>query len=198
MPGFAAEPVNDLADPVGRARQAMLSTVRDVADFPSPGIGFKDITPTLADPDAFAAVIAGLTALVPEPVDLVAGVESRGFLLAAPMALRLGSGVLVVRKAGKLPGPTRAITYDLEYGSATLEIQDTAVSAPSRVAPGSRPRVVVVDDVLATGGTVEATIQLLRGAGADIVCVVVALELSAVRAAAGQLISSEVRSLAAV
>lgn len=135
--------------------------LRQVPDFPEPGILFRDITPLLADAAAFADVVEALAQTAGGPVDLVAGMESRGFLLAAPVALRLGAGVTLVRKAGKLPGPTVSRTYDLEYGTATLEVQPLSVPAGSRV--------LVVDDVLATGGTAEATAELLEGCGATVV-----------------------------
>ena len=135
--------------------------IRDVPDFPRPGVGFKDITPLLADAEAFAAVVAELAARVDGPVDLVAGTEARGFILAAPVAIALGAGFVPVRKAGKLPGPTASQQYELEYGTATVELQ------PFTVRPGSR--VLIVDDVLATGGTAGATIRLLEGCGAHVV-----------------------------
>lgn len=145
--------------------------LRSVPDFPEPGILFRDITPLLADAAAFEEVVDALAATAGGPVDLVAGMESRGFLLAAPVALRLGAGVTLVRKAGKLPGPTVARTYDLEYGTATLEVQPLSVPAGSRV--------LVVDDVLATGGTAEATAELLEDCGATVVGLTFLTELAA-------------------
>lgn len=135
--------------------------IRDVPDFPRPGVGFKDITPLLADAEAFAAVVAELAERVDGPVDLVAGTEARGFILAAPVAVALGAGFVPVRKAGKLPGPTVSQEYDLEYGRATVEVH------PFTVRPGSR--VLIVDDVLATGGTAAATIRLFEECGAHVV-----------------------------
>ncbi len=135
--------------------------VRLVPDYPEPGVLFRDITPLLADAEAFAAVIAQLAASVEGPVDLVAGMEARGFLLAAPLAVALGAGVIPVRKAGKLPGPTVVEHYRLEYGEASVEVH------PFTVPEGSR--VLVVDDVLATGGTAAATVRLIEGCGAHVV-----------------------------
>jgi adenine phosphoribosyltransferase len=151
------------------------SRVRDIADYPQPGVLFKDITPLLADGAALAAVVSGLAAgQVPrgEPggVDKVVGIEARGFILAAPAALELGAGFVPVRKQGKLPGPTYAQSYDLEYGTATIEVHQDAF------APGER--VLIVDDVLATGGTAAATAELVSKAGAEVTGIVVILELS--------------------
>ena len=144
--------------------------VRDVADYPQPGVMFKDITPLLADGAALAAVVAGLAAGHEGVVDKVAGVEARGFILAASVALMLGSGFVPVRKQGKLPGPTYAQAYELEYGTATIEVHQDAF------APGER--VLIVDDVLATGGTAAATAELVRRAGAEVTGIAVILELS--------------------
>ena len=142
--------------------------VRDVPDYPQPGVVFKDITPLLADAAGFAATIAELAA-GHERIDKVAGIEARGFILAAPVALRLGVGFVPVRKHGKLPGPTRAETYELEYGSAAVEVHVDAFE------PGDR--VLMVDDVLATGGTAGATAQLIRRSGAEVVSLAVLIEL---------------------
>ncbi len=135
--------------------------IRDVPDFPKPGILFRDISPMLADKEAWRATIKALAELIrPHKPDLLAGIESRGFLVTAPLALELGCGFMMVRKRGKLPGGTIPHTYELEYGSDTIEIQDNAVKKGQRV--------VVLDDVLATGGTLAAAITLLRKAGADV------------------------------
>lgn len=139
------------------------------ADFPEPGVQFKDLTPVLADARGLAAVTAALST-VAEGADLVAGVDARGFLLGAAVATRLGTGVLAVRK-GKLPPPVHAATYDLEYGSATLEIPADGIELAGR-------RVIVIDDVLA-GGTLAATVQLLRAGGATVLGAAVVLEVSA-------------------
>ena len=138
-------------------------------DYPKPGVLFKDITPLLADPAAFAATVAGLAEGYEAVVDKVAGIEARGFILAAPVACTLGAGFVPVRKQGKLPGPSYAQTYDLEYGTATIELHQDAFS------PGER--VLIVDDVLATGGTAAATAELVRRCGATVEAVVVLLEL---------------------
>ncbi|HXZ73999.1 MAG TPA: adenine phosphoribosyltransferase [Streptosporangiaceae bacterium] len=143
--------------------------VRDVADYPQPGVVFKDITPLLADGKALAAVVSAL-AEGHGPVDKVAGIEARGFILAASVAYQLGSGFVPVRKQGRLPGPTYARTYQLEYGTATIEVHQDAFT------PGER--VLIVDDVLATGGTAEATADLVRRAGAEVAGIAVILELS--------------------
>ena len=143
--------------------------VRDVPDYPQAGVVFKDITPLLADGRAFAAVVDAL-AVTYGPVDKVAGIEARGFILAAPVACRLGVGFVPIRKKGKLPGATFAQDYDLEYGTATIEVLTDAF------APGER--VLVIDDVLATGGTARATADLVQRAGARVAGLGVLLELS--------------------
>jgi adenine phosphoribosyltransferase len=160
--------------------------IRDVPDFPEPGVMFKDITPLLADHDGFSAVVGALAAAGRDEsgavvVDKVVGMEARGFILAAPVALALGAGFVPVRKAGKLPGPTHAVSYELEYGKATLEIHADAVR------PGER--VLLVDDVLATGGTADATRQLVEAGGASVVGFAVLMELGFLggRAALGDL-----------
>ena len=145
------------------------SHIRDVPDFPEPGISFKDITPLLADGPAFAAVIDALAA-GHGAIDKVAGIEARGFILAAPVATRLGCGFVPVRKAGKLPAQTYREDYQLEYGTATIEVHTDAFG------PGDQ--VLIVDDVLATGGTALATADLVRRAGAEVASIAVLLELS--------------------
>ena len=146
--------------------------IRDVVDYPKPGVLFKDLTPLLADTGAFAATVDGLSmpwADTGDRVDKVVGIEARGFLFAAPIAYRLGAGVVPVRKAGKLPSASHAASYDLEYGAATLELHRDAF------APGDR--VLIVDDVLATGGTAAATVDLVRRAGGQVAGFAVLLEL---------------------
>jgi adenine phosphoribosyltransferase len=143
--------------------------VRDVPDYPQPGVVFKDITPLLADGEAFSAVIDALATEF-GPVDKVAGIEARGFILAAPVATRLCAGFVPIRKKGKLPGSTLAQDYQLEYGTATVEVLADAFD------PGDR--VLVIDDVLATGGTARATADLVHRAGARITGIAVLLELS--------------------
>lgn len=158
-----------------RAREAMARLVVDVPDFPSPGVVFKDVTPLLADHEALTAVVAALAEAGRDDdgattVDAVVGMEARGFLLAAPVALALGASLVPVRKAGKLPRATHAVSYSLEYGEATLEIHTDAL------APGSR--VLLVDDVLATGGTLRATRELVEACGAEVAAVAMLMELT--------------------
>jgi adenine phosphoribosyltransferase len=143
--------------------------VRDVPDYPQPGVVFKDITPLLADGKAFAAVIDALADTY-GPVDKVAGIEARGFILAAAVACRLGAGFVPIRKKGKLPGATFAQDYDLEYGTATIEVLTDAFTPAERV--------LVIDDVLATGGTARATADLVQRTGAQVTGLAVLLELS--------------------
>lgn len=150
------------------AASRLTSLIRDVADYPQPGVVFKDITPLLANGPAFAATVAAL-AVGHQRIDKVAGIEARGFILAAPVACHLGVGFVPVRKVGKLPGPTHAQTYQLEYGTATVEVHVDAFG------PGDR--VLVVDDVLATGGTAAATAELIKRSGAEVAAVAVLIEL---------------------
>lgn len=154
---------------------AALRLVVDVPDFPEPGVVFKDITPLLADPEGFGLVIEALADAGRGPdgrpvVDHVVGIEARGFILAAPVALALGAGLVPVRKTGKLPRETYERTYGLEYGEATIQIHRDALR------PGAR--VLLVDDVLATGGTVAATRELVEECGATPVGVAVLMDLS--------------------
>ena len=162
--------------------------VRDVPDYPKPGIVFKDITPLLGDGPAFRAVVGAL-ASGHGPVDKVAGIEARGFILASPAACKLGAGFVPVRKQGRLPGPTFAQSYDLEYGTATIEVHQDAFR------PGER--VLIVDDVLATGGTAAATAELVRRSGASVAGIVVLLEIGFL-AGRAKLPDLDVRSLLAV
>ncbi len=135
--------------------------VRDVPDFPKPGIIFKDITPVLLDPKLFGmATEAMATRFSDLGVTRVVAVESRGFLFGAPIALRLRAGLVPVRKPGKLPSARQRVQYDLEYGTDALEMHADAI--------GARDRVLIVDDVLATGGTAEAAGRLVRGQGAEL------------------------------
>ncbi|MEF2977813.1 adenine phosphoribosyltransferase [Subtercola sp. YIM 133946] len=140
-------------------------------DFPEPGILFRDLTAVMADGPTLRAVTDALLDAIPNDVDAVVGVEARGFLFASAAAIARGIGVFPIRKHGKLPGDVLAETYDLEYGSATIELQ------PAALAPGSR--VYVLDDVLATGGTMAAAIRLLERAGYVVVGLGVAIELTA-------------------
>ena len=135
--------------------------IRTIPDFPKPGILFYDISTLLAHAEAWRVTMDRLAeAVTPHKPDILAGIESRGFLVAAPLALKLGLGFIMVRKQGKLPGPTLPHTYDLEYGTGTIEIQVDAVK------PGQR--VVLLDDLLATGGTMAAAAQLLHKSGAEV------------------------------
>jgi adenine phosphoribosyltransferase len=147
------------------------SHVREIADFPKPGIGFKDITPLLADVDAFRfAVDAIADHFDGTEVDHVIGIEARGFIVAAPVAYRLGAGFVPVRKKGKLPSKVVSQDVVLEYGSDVLEVHEDGI------APGGR--VLIVDDVLATGGTAEGTIDLAEGLGAQVVGLGFVIELA--------------------
>jgi adenine phosphoribosyltransferase len=153
-----------------QALHRVSALVRDVPDFPEPGVTFRDITPVLADGEAFTAISVALAALVGD-ADLVVGVEARGFLLGAAAALAAGTGIVPVRKAGKLPRVAASRSYDLEYGTATLELPaDT-------IAPGTR--VLVVDDVLATGGTALAACDLVEAVGGEVVGFAAMIELVA-------------------
>jgi adenine phosphoribosyltransferase len=145
--------------------------IRDVPDFPKPGVLFKDITPLLMDPSAFAYACAKLSAHYAKgAIDAIAAAEARGFLLAAPMALELRKPLIPLRKPGKLPYTTHSFRYDLEYGSAELHVHTDAIP------PGSR--VLLVDDVLATGGTMAAACRLVEQAGGVVVGCAFLIELS--------------------
>lgn len=149
----------------------LTSLVRDIPDFPEPGVIFKDITPLLGDGPALAALISAMA----EPfrdagVSKVAGIEARGFTLATPVAERLGAGFIPVRKPGKLPFATVREEYDLEYGTDSLEVHTDAAHAGERV--------LLVDDVIATGGTAAAAVRLLRSVGADVIGLSVFIELA--------------------
>jgi adenine phosphoribosyltransferase len=147
------------------------SRIRDVPDYPKPGVVFKDITPLLADPVAFSAAVDAIVERHGRgKIDKVVGIEARGFILAAPVAYHFGAGFVPVRKQGKLPSATYSQSYELEYAEATLEVHQDAFK------PGDR--VLIVDDVLATGGTAAATASLVRQAGGDVAGVAVLIELS--------------------
>ena len=150
--------------------EPLKALVRTVPDFPKPGILFYDITTLLKDPKGFAALIDALAQYyIDKDIDLVLGIEARGFIFGPALAYRLNAGFVPVRKPKKLPGPTARVTYDLEYGSDTLEIHQDAIE------PGQR--VVLVDDLLATGGTMEATIKLVQQLGGTIAGLGFAIEL---------------------
>ena len=149
----------------------LASRIRDIPDFPKPGIQFKDITTLLKDGPSFKAAIDGLLAQIGDrKVDAVVGMESRGFIFGAPVAYALGVGFVPVRKLGKLPADVVSVEYDLEYGSATLEMHKDAI------APGAR--VLIVDDLLATGGTVAGTIELVKQLRGEIVALAFLIELT--------------------
>ncbi len=145
--------------------------IRAIPDFPKPGILFYDISTLLAHPQAWQATVDRLAeAIKPHKPDLLVGIESRGFLVAAPLAFAIGSGFAMVRKKGKLPGKTVRYSYDLEYGTDTIEIQEDAIS------PGQR--VIVVDDLVATGGTMQAAVDLVQQRGGVVPSVACIIELT--------------------
>ncbi|PJI85645.1 adenine phosphoribosyltransferase [Luteimicrobium subarcticum] len=155
------------------AAERLEALVRPVPDYPEPGVVFRDITPLLADGDALASVVDELAAWTTADhgtVDLVAGMEARGFILGAALALRLGVGFVPLRKAGKLPPPVESVSYALEYGEATLEVRTGTVPTGARV--------LVVDDVLATGGTAAAAAALVERCGAEVVAMGFLLEIT--------------------
>ncbi len=144
--------------------------IRDVPDFPEPGIVYKDITPLLASPQALAAAMSALSEPFRERgVTKVVGIEARGFIFAAPIAYQLGAGFIPIRKAGKLPHHIHHQEYDLEYGTDRIEVHSDAA--------GPEDRVLIVDDVLATGGTGVASVRLIEGLGAEVIGFAVLLEL---------------------
>ena len=144
--------------------------IRTIPDFPKPGIQFRDITTLLADPQAFKIVVeCFVERYQDEQIDLVVGVESRGFIIGAPLALRLEKGFIPVRKAGKLPGPIHGVEYDLEYGTDRVEVHQDAIPSGSRV--------LMVDDLLATGGTIEGSSRLIEKAGGVIAGYAFVIEL---------------------
>jgi len=154
--------------------EPLKALIRTVPDFPKPGILFYDITTLLKDPKGFAALIDALAQYyIDKDIDLVLGIEARGFIFGPALAYRLNAGFVPVRKPRKLPGPTARVTYDLEYGSDTLEIHQDAIE------PGQR--VVLVDDLLATGGTMEASIKLVQQLGGEIAGLGFAIELDFLR-----------------
>ena len=151
--------------------QRLATGIREVADFPKVGVGFKDITPLLGDAGLLRAAVAGLAEpFADRGITKVLGVEARGFILAAPVALHLGAGFVPVRKVGKLPGVVERAEYALEYGTDVLEVHRDAVG------PGER--VVILDDVLATGGTAAATVRLAEALGAEVVGLAFLIELA--------------------
>ncbi|MEP9404605.1 adenine phosphoribosyltransferase [Sphingomonas sp. VNH70] len=151
------------------AGQDIARRIRTIPDFPKPGIRFRDITTLILDPQGLRLAVDGMVAMVDGPVDLVAGIEARGFVFAPAVALALGAGVLLVRKDGKLPGATIAEDYALEYGTDRITIHADACT------PGAR--VLLVDDLIATGGTARAAVRLLRKAGAVVEQAAFAIDL---------------------
>jgi adenine phosphoribosyltransferase len=154
---------------VATLAQRVEHALRDIPDFPSPGIVFKDVTPVLADGQLLGDVIRDMAGRYVGQVDVVVGVEARGFIFGAALAHELGTGFVPVRKAGKLPGAKASLSYDLEYGSATVEIHEDAFVADQRV--------LVVDDVLATGGTADAACRLVEQVGGRVVAFETLVEL---------------------
>lgn len=145
--------------------------IRDIPDFPKPGVQFKDITPMLANPTAFGATIDRLADhFADRKIDVIAAAEARGFIFGGPLALRLNAGFVPIRKPGKLPYATVALEYQLEYGNDRLEVHTDAFP------PGSR--VLLMDDVLATGGTMKACLELVQSTGAEVVACAFVLELA--------------------
>jgi adenine phosphoribosyltransferase len=150
--------------------EIVATRLRDIADFPIPGVTFKDFTPLLSDGAALRAVVQDISRRYAGRVDVVVGIEARGFIFGAAVAYELGIGFVPVRKAGKLPGETHSETYDLEYGSAVIEIHTDALARGTRT--------LVIDDILATGGTAAATCELVERAGATVEAVEVLVELA--------------------
>lgn len=150
-------------------RAVIESHTRLIPDFPKPGVLFRDITGVLASGEGLRAIVDGMVALCPDDVSMVAGIEARGFVLGTPIALAHDAGFVAIRKKGKLPGETLGVDYELEYGSAGIEIPRAAVRRGDEV--------VVVDDILATGGTADAACRLIEQAGGRVVCVVFLMEL---------------------
>lgn len=151
--------------------ESVLKLIRDIPDFPKPGILFKDITPVLANGPAFKKVVDWYVMALEEAgdIDVVAGIESRGFIFGAPVAQRLGIGFIPIRKPGKLPFTTHQETYDLEYGTDTLEVHTDAVAQGARVA--------IIDDLLATGGTAGASVNLIEKIGGEVAALAFVIEL---------------------
>lgn len=173
----------------GTAPRLIHELTREIPDFPKPGILFRDLTPVFADGPALHAVTQALVEPFRGRIDAVAGVEARGFLLSATAAYELGLGTLLIRKPGKLPGDVLSRSYDLEYGSNTLEVQ------PADLPTGSR--VLLVDDILATGGTLSAAVALIEDAGWVVAGVSVVLELGELDGRAA-LPGRDIRSLVTV
>jgi adenine phosphoribosyltransferase len=144
--------------------------IRDIPDFPKPGVVFKDISPLLADGNAFSSSVSELACMMPQDVDIIVGIEARGFIFGSALAQQTGLGFVPVRKPGKLPGEIHQIEYELEYGFDALEIHRDALSTGHKI--------VIVDDLLATGGTARATVDLVRQLGAEVSACLFAIELT--------------------
>ncbi len=158
-----------MTHPLSELGELVQANIREIPDYPHEGVLFRDITPLLANGTAFGQLIDALAEHYDGRIDAVAGLESRGFILAAPLAVRLGIGMITVRKAGKLPGPVIGVDYALEYGTARMELR------PDTVHPDDR--ILVVDDVLATGGTAAASVDLIERAGGQVAGLAVLMEL---------------------
>jgi adenine phosphoribosyltransferase len=165
--------MTEQTQPTGTIEQLVASRLRDIPDFPEPGVSFKDFTPLLSDGATLRAVVRDIATRRAGSIDLVVGIEARGFILGAAVAYELGTGFVPVRKAGKLPGDVLHVDYELEYGTATIEVHADAFVAGARV--------LVVDDILATGGTAVATCDLLERAGAKVVAFEAVAELGFLR-----------------
>jgi adenine phosphoribosyltransferase len=161
--------MTDLAPLTAPIDEVVASRLRDIPDFPVAGVTFKDFTPLLGDGPALRAVVQDISRRYSGQVDVIVGIEARGLILGAAVAYELGVGFVPVRKAGKLPGKTHRATYDLEYGSAVIEVHSDAFTGGQRA--------LVMDDVLATGGTAQAACELVERAGATVEAVEVVLEL---------------------
>ncbi|MFI7245793.1 adenine phosphoribosyltransferase [Streptomyces qinglanensis] len=165
-----ASPTSPSLPVPAEVRELLTSRIHDVPDYPKPGVMFKDITPLLADARAFAVLTDAFAGLAERHrATKIVGLEARGFILGAPAAVRAGIGFVPVRKSGKLPGATLSQAYDLEYGSAQIEVHASGLAEGDRV--------LVIDDVLATGGTAEASVELIRRTGAEVAGVAILLEL---------------------
>lgn len=162
-----SDDISDGLDP--HLARDVAASLRAIPDFPEPGVLFKDFTPLLLDVDLRNRVVADTVRRYEGAADVVIGIEARGFILGAVIADRLGAGFVPIRKEGKLPSQTHSVSYSLEYGSATVEVHTDAIQAGQRV--------LIIDDVLATGGTAAAAVELVRRCGGEVVAVEVVLEL---------------------
>lgn len=167
---MAAPSPEQSTEPSAEIAELVRTHLRDIPDFPQPGIVFKDFTPLIGDGAAMGALVRDIAGRYAGRIDTVAGIEARGFILAAAVAHELGLGMVPVRKAGKLPGETLSASYTLEYGTAEIEVHSDAFTQGQRV--------LVLDDVLATGGTAAAAAELVERAGGDVIAVEVVLELA--------------------